>query len=373
MLLLLCVIAALLWCIVLLLPWQPWRIRESLAAKSTASTITPSITALLPARNEAAQIGRVLTALADQPEVARILLIDDQSDDGTGAVAASLGIAKLTVLSGTTPPPCWSGKLWALQQGLEQVTTDRVLLLDADIELRPGTVAALCDKSDHDRRDLVSLMARLHMAGFWEKLLLPPFVYFFKLLYPFALANRTESKLAAAAGGCILVRTKCLHRIGGFGALCDALIDDCTLARLVKQDGGRIWIGLSHDAIAVRPYGDLAGIWNMVARTAYTQLRYSPALLLSCTMLMLTLFVAPVFGLFALHANTVISAVLALTAMLASFTPTILYYRLHPGWILGLPVAACLYLAMCWTSAMRYWRGERSRWKGRSYRRADAT
>ncbi|MCC6202917.1 MAG: glycosyltransferase [Gammaproteobacteria bacterium] len=373
MLLPLCVFAALLWCLVLLLPWQPWRTRESLDAAAAAPTTTASITALLPARNEAAQIGRVLTALADQPEIDSILLIDDQSDDGTGDVAARLGIAKLTILSGTTPPPGWSGKLWALQQGLEQVTTERVLLLDADIELRPGTVAALCDKADNDRRDLVSLMARLHMAGFWEKLLLPPFVYFFKLLYPFALANRTEAKIAAAAGGCILIRTERLRRIGGFGALRDALIDDCTLARLIKQDGGRIWIGLSHDAIAVRPYGDLAGIWNMVARTAYTQLRYSPALLALCTMLMLALFVAPVFGLFATHPNTVMCAALALLAMLVSFTPTVRYYHLHPGWVLGLPVAACLYLAMCWTSAMRYWRGERSRWKGRSYRRADAT
>lgn len=374
MLLVACALAAILWCILLLLPWQPWRVRETLSARIDAPvSASARITALLPARNEATPIAQVLTALAAQSGVARILLIDDQSDDGTATIAAGLGLANLSILRGTTPPPDWSGKLWALQQGLDRVDTELVLLLDADIELRPGTVAALEHQLDVEACDLVSLMATLHMQSFWERLLLPPFVYFFKLIYPFALANRVGSRIAAAAGGCILIRTMRLRELGGFDALRDALIDDCTLARLIKRNGGRTWLGLSRDALAIRPYRDLAEIWNMVARTAFTQLHYSPLLLLLCTLLLLVMFVVPVIGLYAASFSTIACAGLALLAMLLSFLPIVRYYRLHPLWVLGLPAAACLYLAMCWTSAARYWRGERSRWKGRSYRRIDAS
>jgi hopene-associated glycosyltransferase HpnB len=210
------------------------------------------------------------------------------------------------------------------------------------------------------------------MQRFWEKLLLPPFVYFFKLLYPFVLANREGGRVAAAAGGCVLVKTARLRKIGGFAALRDALIDDCTLARLVKRSGGRTWIGLTHDARAIRPYRTLAEIWNMVARTAFTQLRYSRLLLMLCTMLLSESFLVPVIGLLATPPATAALAAVALLAMTLSFLPTVRYYRLAPLWVLTLPVAASLYLAMCWTSAIRYWRGERSRWKGRSYLRAES-
>ena len=196
------------------------------------------------------------------------------------------------------------------------------------------------------------------------------FVYFFKMIYPFALANSTKSNIAAGAGGCVLVATSKLREIGGFSSLKDAIIDDCTLARKIKGIRGRIWIGLSNDARALRPYGDLANIWNMVARTAFTQLRYSVLLLLICTALLAISYVVPVVGIFTGGSAVQGLSGIALVAMYATYRPTIKFYDLSFIWILTLPVAALLFLAMTWTSALRYWRGERSRWKNRSYVRA---
>jgi hopene-associated glycosyltransferase HpnB len=205
------------------------------------------------------------------------------------------------------------------------------------------------------------------MEGFWEKLLLPPFVYFFKLIYPFALANSPQSRVAAGAGGCALVGAEKLRAIGGFAAFKDAIIDDCTLARLIKESPGRIWIGLSNDARALRPYQSLASIWDMVARTAYTQLRYSRALLIGCTLLMVLSYLVPISALFSESRNAQLLGAIGLTAMLGSYLPTVRYYGLPTYWVLTLPAAAVLFLAMTWTSAIRYARGERSRWKNRSY------
>jgi hopene-associated glycosyltransferase HpnB len=270
-------------------------------------------------------------------------------------------------------PEGWSGKLWALEQGLRRVSTPLVLLLDADIELAPGTLRALGARLEREQLTLVSVMASLHMTSAWEKLLLPPFIYFFKLLYPFALANRPGSPIAAAAGGCILLRTEALRALGGFGALRGALIDDCTLARLVKRRGGRIWIGLSHAVRAIRPYGSLTNIWNMVARTAFTQLGYSISLLVVCTAMLLLCFAVPLAAFLAGDSAAQAAGVVALLLMATTFAPTVRYFALAPRWITTLPFAALLYLGMTWTSAARYWRGERSRWKNRSYARGRAT
>ncbi len=364
-------IAAGMWCALLVLPWQPWRNRETLAPLESAADEAGAaelrdITVLIPARNEAGHIAETLRLVAAQGRLGGIVLVDDQSDDGTGAAARDSGVAALTVVDGEAPPAGWSGKLWALEQGMSAVTTDRVLLLDADMGLAPGILAALSRKQREGGLALVSLMARLAMRTVPEKLLLPPFIYFFKLIYPFALANRPDSRVAAAAGGCILLERAMLQQIGGFAALKSALIDDCTLAKLVKQHGGRSWTGLSHGVYALRGYDTLPVIWNMVARTAFTQLHYSAALLGIATVLLLLSFVVPFAGLAAGGGGTAAGCA-ALTAMLASFLPTVRYYRLHPAWALTLPLAAVLYLAMTWTSALRYWRGERSRWKGRRY------
>ena len=297
------------------------------------------------------------------------MVIDDQSDDGTREIAAHQGINNLRVVDGAPPPGGWSGKLWALEQGLGYCNSKYVLLLDADIALEPRAIGALLSHLQENRLDMASVMASLPMQRFWEKLLLPPFVYFFKLIYPFALTSSPNSRVAAGAGGCVLVRTEKLLAIGGFAAIKDAIIDDCTLARKIKQSSGRIWIGLSNDARAVRPYDNLGSIWDMVARSAYTQLGYSRALLIGCTALMIVSYVVPVGALFSGPGNARILALIALISMVGSFLPTVRYYRLAPYWALTLPAAAVLFLAMTWTSAFRYTRGERSRWKNRTYMR----
>jgi hopene-associated glycosyltransferase HpnB len=363
--------AALAWLGILALPWRPWDTRERVAANGAdgARAELRRITALVPARNEASTIADTLSRLAAQGDLAGIVLIDDESDDGTGEHARALGLPRLEVVAGERPPPGWSGKLWALHQGLSRVDTEFVLLLDADIALEKGIVATLAAKLVDEERDLVSVMAALSMRSGWERLLIPAFIYFFKMLYPFALANSSHRLVAAAAGGCILLRTARLRAIGGFESLRDALIDDCTLARRIKDAGGRTWIGLSRDVRAARPYESAAAIWNMVARTAFTQLRYSTLLLALCTGLLVLVFVVPVLGLAADGLATRLLAWTALAAMIRSYLPVLRYYDLNRGWAATLPVAAALYLAMTWTSAYRYWRGERSRWKNRIYDR----
>ena len=362
--------AALVWVAILLLPWRPWGTSEQISAAAPGSAGgLGDVTALVPARNEAACIVDTLPRLAAQGDLARIILIDDESDDGTGELASRLGIRQLTVLAGKQPPPGWSGKLWALEQGLGDVSTRYVLLMDADIALAPGILDALLGKLEREQRDMVSVMAALSMRRWFEKLLIPPFIYFFKMLYPFALANGTTRWVAAAAGGCILIKTDTLRSLGGFAALRDALIDDCTLARAVKQRGGRTWLGLSRDVSAARPYDSITTVWNMVARTAFTQLRYSTSLLLLCTAMLVLCFVVPVLGLFGAESSTRAAAAVACLAMMGSYLPILRYYQRNWLWAPTLPLAATLYLAMTWTSALRYFRGERSRWKNRSYDR----
>jgi len=353
-----------LWGGVLLLPWQPWRNREVLEPEPDLPPLRhPDLTVLIPARDEAAVIGRTLAALARQAEGLRVVVIDDQSEDGTAEVARQVSGLKLKILKTPPLPLGWSGKLWALEQGLRQVATAWVLLLDADIELRPGMVAALWRKKEG--LDLISIMARLPTETLWERLLIPPFVYFFKLLYPFRLANDPRfPRVAAAAGGCILVKRRALLEVGAFQSLRDALIDDCELAARVKRKGFRTWIGLSHGVVSQRSYGTLSSLWQMVARTAYTQLRYSPFLLLLCTTVMGVMFGVPLFGL--LQNPPLAAATIGLMA--ASYLPTLAFYRLSPLWSLTLPLAGLLYLAMTWHSALRHLRGVKSVWKGRVYR-----
>ncbi len=364
-----CACAALLWLAVIALPWRPWAITETIEADRRSARALRSITALIPARNEAHHIVHTLRALTRQGELARIVLVDDESADDTRQVAAGCHLTNLKIVAGGELPSGWSGKMWALEQGLSHVETEHLLLLDADIVLDAGTVATLLDKLEDEHRDLVSVMAKLPLQSIWERLLLPPFIYFFKLLYPFALANRAGSRVAAAAGGCILVKTKTLRAVGGFKALKDALIDDCTLAKKVKDAGGATWIGLSHNVRANRTYTAVADIWNMVARTAFTQLRYSGTLLMCCSALLALNFIVPILGLGAEHGWARACAGAALLLMSVSYLPVVRYYDLPHFWVVSLPLAAVLYLLMTWTSAWRFYRGERSRWKGRVYSR----
>jgi hopene-associated glycosyltransferase HpnB len=367
---LLIVLSSLVWLLILLLPWKPWSTQEQLDSSNAAKDADLSdVTVLIPARNEASGIGRTLTALKQQGKDLTVVLVDDQSADGTAEIAKENFGDRLRIVNGKELPEGWVGKLWALEQGRQLVRTKLVLLLDADIELAAGTIDTLRSKLRAEQLGLVSLMADLRKQTFWEILLSPAFIFFFKLLYPFRLGNSARSRLGVAAGGCILICTDQLGMIGGFAALKDSVIDDCELAKRVKSAGGRTWIGLSRSIKSQRGYRTLESFWNMVARTAFTQLRYSILWLLVTTALMVLLFWVPVFGLAYPSIIAKGMAGLGLVSMWAAYFPTVRFYRQTPLLVITLPLVASLYLLMTWSSAIRYWRGERSAWKGRSYRR----
>ena len=364
---------AALWLCILVLPWQPWRVRERLEpepAEDAADVGLDDVTVLIPARDEAAVIGETLAALGLQGRNLRVVVVDDRSGDDTAEVARQAAPAALAldVLAGAPLPEGWTGKLWALEQGRRRIETPLILLLDADITLRPGMIRALLDKKEESGAALVSVMAALRMQGGWERLLLPAFIFFFRLLYPFHLSNGAGRRVAAAAGGCVLVETSVLARIGGFEAIRGALIDDCALARAVKDAGHRTWIGVSRGAESHRSYPTLGVVWRMVARTAFTQLRYSPGLLLLCTLLMALMFWAPLIGLGGPLAAQIAGGV-GLVGMAVCYLPTIRYYRLSSAWALTMPLIGTLFLGMTWHSALRHWGGRRSEWKGRVYGR----
>ncbi len=361
---------AFIWLAILFLPWRPWGTRECIDSPAASPDANLNdITVLIPARNEAEVIGTTLSSLKPQGQDISIVMVDDRSTDGTVTAAQNSGIRNLRVIAGEPLPAEWSGKLWALEQGFWHVNTRLVLLIDADIELQPGIIQGLRLKLKEDHLHFISLMAQMRMVTFWERLLMPAFVYFFKMLYPFRLSNSDFKGVAAAAGGCILLETRLIKEIGGFKAICDELIDDCALAKRVKSLGYRTWIGLTHSVHSLRSYGNLTGIWNMVARTAFCQLRYSAVLLAGTTAMMLIVFWLPVAGLFFPAASAKIISACALAALILSYLPTLKFYGQSRGWAVGLPLVATLYLAMTWSSAMRFWIGAGSRWKGRFYAR----
>lgn len=367
--------AVIMWLTVLLLPWQPWRTRERFDLSTDWRNKQPSdslaqVTVLIPARNEAGLIATTLQGLAAQSSGLDIILIDDQSTDGTAEqareAAEQLGLTSLHIITTPALPAGWSGKLWALEQGRQHVNSRYILLLDADIELLPGVLSALLARLENEDLHLMSLMVHLRMHNAWEKLLMPAFIYFFKLLYPFSLSNRPKSRVAAAAGGCILLRAETLTAIGGFESLRGALIDDCSLAARVKAMGQRTWLGLTHAAVSHRRYDHLRDIWQMITRTAYAQLRYSPALLLLCLLLLGLAFVAPLLALFA-GPPALWLALAALIMMLASYVPTLRYYGISGWYMLTLPLAAILFACMTVDSARQHRTGRGNIWKDRAY------
>ncbi len=379
-------LALLIWLYLTFLHHGFWRCRERLDEAPLPLPSYPAIVALVPARDEAAVIGAALASLLEQdyPGSLTIILIDDQSSDGTAAIARTTAekIASrhgLTVLAGSPPGPGWAGKLWALRQGLtaagETQPGARFLWFsDADIAHAPDTLRRLVAKAEGERRDLVSLMARLSCEGFWERLLIPPFIYFFQKLYPFAAINDPASRQAGAAGGCMLLRRETLLRAGGLEAVRGALIDDCSLGRLIKQardgDSQGVWVGLAtRESRSLRGYDGLTELWAMVARSAYTQLRHSPLLLVGTLLgMVLTYLAAPVLVLsLPLHGNPV-AAALALAAWILmglTFLPTLRFFGLALWRAPLLPAAALLYSLMTFDSARRHWSGKGGAWKGR--------
>lgn len=360
---------------VILLPSRPWSTRERVEPSQAPAGEADlgEVTVLIPARNEAASIASTLTALARQGRHLAVVLVDDQSEDATAATARAANAAladplTLEIVDGRPLPAGWGGKLWALEQGLERVERKYCLLLDAEIVLEPGLIAVLLDKARGDARALVSVMAKLRCVSFWEKLLVPPFIFFFKLIYPFARVNSRHHRTAAAAGGCLLIESRVLREIGGFAAIHDALIDDCTLAARVKGAGHAIWLGLSEAVTSTRAYPELASFRRMVTRTAFTQLHYSAALLVLVACLMLLVFLVPWLAIAAGPGIWVRGGgVGAVLLMAAAYWPIIRFYRLAFVWTLTLPLAALLFLVMTVESAASYWRGIKARWKGRIY------
>jgi hopene-associated glycosyltransferase HpnB len=361
--------STLLWVGFALLPWRPWSNQEVLDAMEGANgdTALDEITVLMPARNEAEVIQHTLQSVIEQGPGLKIVLIDDNSEDATVEKSHQMRISDLRIIRSAPLPFGWSGKLWALEQGRLHVATPYTLLLDADIELARGIVKTLRDKMDREGIPFVSLMAVPSMSGSWEKLLMPAFVHFFKILYPFGRVNSQRTRVAAAAGGCILVETRMLDQIGGFESIRSAVIDDCALADRIKSQGTKIWLGLTHSAKSVRGYQRLKEIWDMVARTAFAQLHYSVGLLIVCTLVMVLVYGVPVV--MAASPNMVLRylALGSLVIMFLTYVPILRFYHRSSVWALGLPLVAAIFLAMTWTSAIRYWRGERTRWKGRVY------
>lgn len=355
------------WSGMLLLPWRPWSTRERFDANPAQRIDLSNVTVLIPARNEAHIITGTLDALQQQGSALRVIVIDDNSTDDTHSAALRTVLSNLTIINGEALPPEWSGKLWALEQGRRIADTGYLLLLDADIRLQPGTISCLLEKLQREGLQMLSLMAQLRMVTLWEKLLMPAFIFFFKLLYPFHIANSKSKVIAAAAGGCILIDATSLAKIGGFAVLRSALIDDCALARHIKNNGGRTWIGLTHSAISSREYNDLGPVWKMVARTAFTQLQHSVFLLGVCTLAMVCAFVLPVITLFGAGLYLYL-AVLTMVLMAAGYLPTLKFYGMEMYWALFLPVIGIIYLLMTWHSAISHWRGTGAIWKDRTYR-----
>jgi hopene-associated glycosyltransferase HpnB len=361
----------LLWAGFALLPWRPWSNQEVLDAMEGASedTALDEITVLIPARNEAEVIQQTLQSVIEQGPGIKIILIDDSSEDATVEKTRQMRISDLRIIRSAPLPSGWSGKLWALEQGRLQVTTPYTLLLDADIKLARGIVKALKEKMHQQGIAFISLMAVPSMSRRWEKLLMPAFVYFFKVLYPFRWVNSSYTRVAAAAGGCILTETRLLDQIGGFESIKSAVIDDCALAGRVKSQGFQIWLGLTYSVKSVRSYQRLKEIWDMVARTAFAQLRYSVGRLVLCTLVMVLVYQVPVVMVASSNILVRYLSLGSLVIMFLTYVPILRFYHRSWAWAFGLPLVAVLFLAMTWTSAIRYWRGERSRWKGRVYKR----
>jgi hopene-associated glycosyltransferase HpnB len=374
------------WLFLILFWGQFWRVNHQLEAnkdKDIDNNTLPTVCVIIPARNEADVIPVSLRSLLlqDYPGKFTIFLVDDQSSDGTANVAQEVAYAldktpQLQIVTSTSLPPGWTGKLWAMEQGLQTASTltpDYFLLTDADIEHDPSNLHRLVAKAEAQKLDLVSIMVRLRCQSFWEQLLIPAFVFFFQKLYPFSWVNNPKKANAAAAGGCILIHSEALNRIGGLQIIRQALIDDCSLAKAVKSTHGKIWLGLSTLTYSLRPYDSLKTIWDMVARSAYTQLNYSPFLLIGSLLGMTLVYLLPpiaiIFGL--VLGNWIITLISFIGYLLMTFAyfPIIRFYKCSPVFAFSLPIIAFLYTSMTIDSALQHWQGRGGAWKGRVYTR----
>jgi hopene-associated glycosyltransferase HpnB len=345
-----------------------WLVRERDESPSREPQRWPSVAAIIPARNEADVVTRSIGSLLaqDYPGPFRVILVDDQSSDDTALKARTLADERLDVVQGAPHPAGWTGKLFAVSQGVARAGTDPdyLLLTDADIAHAPDNLRRLVARAEEGRYSLVSLMAKLHCETFAEHFLVPAFVFFFDMLFPFGRVNNPQSRVAAAAGGCMLVRRQALASAGGIESIRSEIIDDCALARRLKQQGP-IWLGFTERAVSLRPYSKIADIRAMVARSAFAQLDYSPVILAGTVVGMLLLYVVPIAGL-AFGGMSALFGAFAWAAMTVAFQPMLHFYRRSPFWGLALPVIGVFYAAFTIDSAVQHWRGRGGMWKGRA-------
>ena len=350
-----------------------WRTNNAEPDASDKAGFAGVVVAVVPARNEAKLIGPVITSLLNQRVAMPVVLVDDESTDGTADLARraaeEAGKADaLTVIQSKPLPAGWTGKLWSMHQGIEyaRALNPRWLVLaDADVLHGPETVANLGLIASEGDYDLVSFMVKLHCESLPEKLLIPAFVYYFFMLYPPAWIRDTRRSTAGAAGGCMLVRAETLERAGGLESIRGAVIDDCSLARLLKQHGGRLWLGLTDQSQSLRRYETFSDVEHMVSRTAFNQLKHSSLLLLCTVAGMVITYLAPPLLLLTRSRLTTFMGAAAWATMTITYSTIVRYYRLNPAWALTLPLAAMFYLGATMHSAVKYWNGSGGDWKGR--------
>lgn len=374
MILTVAIISLLAWIYLAFVQGSFWRISRFMLPARRPPGSSPLVAVVVPARDEADVIGPCIISLLQQRgSRVHIFLIDDASQDGTAAVAARAAESiahdsQLTVISGRALPPGWSGKLWAVQQGIEsagRINPDYLLLADADIIHVQDNVQNLIAVAETGKYDLVSVMVKLHCRTLAERALIPAFVFFFLMLYPPSWIADEHRKAAGAAGGCILIRPQALSNAGGIAAICSEIIDDCALARRVKRSGGRVWLGLSDATCSIRPYQSFSSVGSMISRTAFNQLQHSAFLLLFALLGLAVTYLAPPFLLLSGHLVPAIFGAAAWLLMAACFLPTVRLYRLNPLWSLVLPAIAVFYMGATVHSAFRFWSGKGGAWKGR--------
>jgi hopene-associated glycosyltransferase HpnB len=336
----------------------------------------PRIVVVVPARNEAETIEATVTGLVRQDYSGEfsVVVVDDHSDDATATLVRQVVEQNragdcVKVTSASALPEGWTGKLWALNEGIAAGAAEQPAyywFTDADVSHAPDALRRLVVRAELEKLDLASLMVLLQAKALPERALIPAFLYFFLMLYPPRWIADEELSTAGAAGGCILIRRKALEQIGGLAAIRSEVIDDCALAKAVKLSGGTVWMGLTRKSASLRAYGTFVEIRDLIARTAFTQLRYSTLILVGTLAGMLLTYVAPVILLFALDSTARMLGVVAWLLMTLSFLPTVRFYRLSILWTPLLPLTALFYAYATWLSAVRYWMGKGGQWKGRA-------
>jgi len=372
-------VALMIWLYLALFRGGFWRVNQLLAAQFDEPSRWPAIAAVIPARDEAKTIAQAVGSIAgqDYPAKVTIVVVDDGSTDGTAEVAKAVAseTGRIEVITGQQLPSGWTGKMWAVAQGIDRVAglapeAKYVLLTDADIEHAPNSLRRLVAKAEQENLDLVSLMVKLRTQKPWEKLLVPAFVFFFQKLFPFPWVNDPMKPHSAAAGGCMLVKRDALKRIDGVSSIRDRVIDDCALAATIKP-GGAIWLGLAEDSRSLRGYDGLRGLWDMVARTAFIQLKNSYVLLFGTVLGMIVFYLSPpvavLIGAWLADFRLFLIGLFSWILMAYLYTPSIRLYGEAQWRAILLPFAALFYTVMTLDSAWRTLRGRGAGWKGRSY------